>query len=328
MRARRDEDPAEVRRPDDLPVRGAVEPAPAGEDQVLQAGPLVQPGDELQQRVLPHLLPRSGEVRARLEARRVAGPAVGLAVGEDLDPLLGDEDLVPADLQCRQPHRRRVAERRQAHDLALVALPLGPQHLRQQGVEAAEADRALPVAVPQLLGEALDPPAALAPVEGAHLEELLRRARRQVRAVREVLDPAALVVDDEAGGDVERRGVEGAVQVRDVMADLDDAGVGGEFQGGAQLGVVLLDPVQLRVARPALDDEVDRLVQPGQPPEVELRQVAEPAPVVLAAAEALLLEAVHRRPAAGHRDRAVLRPVDPDDRRHVRSSGLLRWVRA
>jgi hypothetical protein len=139
-----------------------------------------------------------------------------------------------------------------------------------------------------------------------------------------VLDPAPLVVDDQPGGEVERRGVERAVEVRDVVADLDDAGVRRELEGRPELGVVLLDAVEFGVARPALDDEIHGFVEPWQPSQVEVRQVTEPPPVVLAAAEPLLLEAVHEGSAAGDRDGAVLRPVDADDRRHVLSSGLPR----
>ena len=322
MRARRDEDPAERRLAQDRAVRRAVEAAAAGEDEVVEAGLLVQPADELHQRVLPDLLPGGGQVGARLEARGVTGPPEGLAVGEDLEPLLGDEDLVTADVERREPHRRRVAERCEAHDLALVALALRPEHLRQQRVEAAEAGGAVPVAVPELLGEALDPAAAFTAVERADLEEVGVGALRQRRGVGEVPDGAALVVDDEAGGDVERRRVEGAVEVGDVVRHLDDACGWRQLQGLAQLRVVLLEAVELGVGRPALDDQVDGAVQEGHPILVQLRQVAEPPPVVLAPADALLLQAVDRRAAAGHGDRPVLRAVDADDG-GARHEGLL-----
>ncbi len=172
MGARWDEHVTERRLAQQPPVRGAVEATAAGEHEVVETGLLIQPCHELHERVLPDLLPGGGEVGAGLEGDRVAGPSVGVAVGEQLHPLVGDEDLVAAHLDRRQPEGVGVAEGREAHDLALVALTLGPQHLRQQRVEAAQPDRALPVAVPQLLGEALDPAAPLAPVEGADLEQV------------------------------------------------------------------------------------------------------------------------------------------------------------
>ena len=81
------------------------------------------------------------------------------------------------------------------------------------------------------------------------------------------------------------------------------------------LGVMpwLDEPVDLVVEGWSSDAEVDRAVQPRHPAFVELREVAEPTPVVLAPADALLLEAVHGRAPARHGDRAVLSPVDADN---------------
>jgi hypothetical protein len=187
-----------------------------------------------------------------------------------------------------------------------------PAHLPFQ-----DAGRAGPVAVPELLGQALDPAVAVAPVERADLEQPRVRAGRQVDRLGELADPAALGVDHQPGRGLVRRGEERAVEVGEVVRDQHHLDVRREVEGPPQLLPVRLQPVDLGVRRVALDDEVDRPAQQRHPGQVALGQVAEPAPVVLAPGDPLLLQADHLGRPTGDGDRPVLGPVDPDDDRSL-----------
>jgi hypothetical protein len=86
----------------------------------------VHPVDQLQQRLLERELAGGSEVRAVGEVAAAVGEQpVAVPLGEGRQPGVRDVHLVAADVELRQAERGRVAERRQAHHLALVALPDG-----------------------------------------------------------------------------------------------------------------------------------------------------------------------------------------------------------
>jgi hypothetical protein len=297
------------------PVAGAVQRRPAREAQVLLAGPLGDPGRHAQQRRLEGRLTGGGELRARLDrSALLLGPEEPLAVAQEREPGVGNEDAVVVDDELRQRQRLGIPEGRESHHFALVAFAGREDRARQHVVEAAQADRARPVSVPQLLAHAfqLAAPAAAA-VERGDLEEPRRRMMRARKGLGDVADARPLGIDDHRGRTRERRGVKSAVEMGQVVRDANGAPAVAKGQALLELFVVGVQVLDLGVRGVALDDEVDRLTQLTEAGHVQVLDVAEASPVMLAPGDALLLETRHVRRPARDRDRPVLCPVDPDN---------------
>jgi hypothetical protein len=103
----------------------------------------------------------------------------------------------------------RIAERRQPHHLALVALA-GKDRLRQHKVEHAQSGGLPLVALPQLFVDAIDP-VAPGHVEGRHFAPVARHVGGAAPLLGEIGHGAALAVDDHDGRIRERRRMEGAI---------------------------------------------------------------------------------------------------------------------
>jgi hypothetical protein len=123
---------------------------------------------------------------------------------------------------------------------------------------------------------------------------------------------AALAVDDHHRGVAKRRRVEHAVHVRLVVRNAGAPAVGGEAQRGRQFLVVVGQVARFLVRRKALDHHVDRALGPRQVRAVDLAQVAELAPVVLAARQAFFLDRPQQARAPHQADAGVLGPVDAE----------------
>ncbi len=347
VRGGRDEQLAERGLADQPSVGRAAQRRTTGEGQRVQAGLGVQPGDDLEQRPLEGPPSGGGQIRgppelltarlvpegvctaglpttwlgtAGLATARLGSPELPAArllpesarVTEQLRPGGRDVHLVAAYVQVGQTQRVRVAVRGQLHHLGPVALAPRPRHLGQQRVEAAEPGGPGPVAVPELLGQALDPPAR-APVVGGDLQQVLVRVERQLDLLDEVPDPAAPRVDHQPRRLLERRRVERAVDVGQVGGDHHDRRLVPEAEDLAGLLLVRARVLDLGVGGVALHDQVDPLLEQRHGGHVPVRQVAEAAPVVLAAADALLLQAVHARLAHRDGDGTILRTIYTDN---------------
>lgn len=201
----------------------------------------------------------------------------------------GDGDLVAVHLQRRQPERVRVPVRGQAHHLALVALA-GKHRLRQQEIEHAQAHGRRALALVELLAQALEAAPTVHAVEGRHLAPVPRHFARAVPGLGEVGHGAALPVHDHHRRLLEGRGVEHAVQVRQVVRDARALAAGGQVQHLGDLLLVLVQALHFGVRGVALHQRVDGLIQPRHHVAVHVTQIADLAPVVLAPGDALLLD--------------------------------------
>jgi hypothetical protein len=106
--------------------------------------------------------------------------------------------------------------------------------------------------------------------------------------------------------------------VAEVVRDEDDLRVLLEAQRLAQLLLVRAPVLDLRVGGVTLDHEVHGLLEQRHLGQVQVRQVTQPAPVVFAPADALLLQAVHARLAHRDSDRPILSAIYADNDRNIR----------
>jgi hypothetical protein len=137
--------------------------------------------------------------------------------------------------------------------------------------------------------------------------------------VGEVGHRAALAIDDHDGGVAERRRVEYAVDVRQVVRDARAPAIGREAQHGGQFVIVGCRIARFLVRRKAFDHGVDRAPGPGQARAIGIAEVAQPPPVVLVARQALLLDRPQHPRALHQADAGVLGAVDTQDDRAGRA---------